>query len=217
MSLLISRVSKYDIRPRRWGDPARSTRVQAVLLATLLIASAVQRADAQRLEPYSTVSVSGGAVRDAREGFLHQFWMPEYVGEVFVSTPTHLGHLELGVSQHRYRPLSNDVPAFDAVLAYASWNIGVRFPRQVRIAVGPRLGVYFMDFDVASQSGIRTESEAAVGAQARITVHPLRFIGLYAGADYMQAFTFVRTRLYHFSGGLVVTIESPDWLIKGLR
>ena len=189
----------------------------AALVVALCFLGSTNDAHAQWREAYSTISFAGGLQQDAREGLLHTWWTPQKTREVFVSTPFYLGHLELGFSPHRFEPADQEVPAFDAYFGYAAWDIGVRFPKQVRLAAGPRLGVYFMDFDVDTTAGVRTETEMGFGGHVRLTVHPVWFVGVYAGASFFKMYTYEPIRLYQYSAGLVLTLRSPRWLKTVLR
>lgn len=197
----------------------RMARVVLLASACLLVLDVgqVQDVHAQGTKAYSSVSFAGGIQRDARSGPFHRYWTPIAEREAYVSTPFYLGHLELGFAPHRHEPVVESVPSFDAYFAYAAWDVGIRFPRQVRVAAGPRLGVYFMDFDVDTLSGARFESELALGGHVRLTIHPVSFVGVYAGASYLRTFTFVPIRLYQYSAGIVLTIRSPRWLVTVLR
>lgn len=198
------------------GAPLVTWGVVAVLVAAL--AHVPFEARGQSVAPYSTVSLNAGPFWDVKEELLHTYWTLEPVGEAFISTPFQIGQFEVGVMGTRHRPKTPRVPAYDAVLPYAAWDIGIRLPHEVRWAVGPRLGMVFMDFDVPEElASVSSESEVAIGAHARITVHPLPYVGLYVGASYMQTFTFVRLKLYQVSSGVVLTIRSPRWLIGVLR
>ncbi|HEX7071454.1 MAG TPA: hypothetical protein VF190_11640 [Rhodothermales bacterium] len=189
----------------------------APVLALFVAASFPRAAIAQRVEPFSSVSFSAGPQWETRTNALNAWWVFEPLGEAFVTTPFHLGQLELGVEAHRYHARRERTPAFDALLGYVAWDVGFRPRPDVRIAVGPRAGVYFMDFNVEAAPGLRTETEAALGWHARITVHPVPFVGLYAGGGFMQTYTNIRLRHYHASFGGVLTIKSPRWLRRVLR
>ena len=202
-------------RKRTLRAPAR---IAALLALLTLLTLAPIDAVGQGTAPYSTVSLNAGPFWDVKEGFLHTYWLLDPVGEAFLSTPFQMGQLELGVMGTHNQPRTPRVPAYDAIVPYAAWDIGFRLPHDVRWAAGPRLGMLFMDFDVPEElTSVSSESEVVIGAHARVTVHPLPYLGLYVGASYMQTFTFVRVKLYHVSSGIVLTIRSPRWLIGVLR
>ena len=190
--------------------------MRAFLLTLMLLGCSLNAAHGQRVAPYSTISVFGGFQHDMDIGALAPSWRVESVGEASVATPFYAGQLEAGATIHRYGALA-DVPPFDAVLAYVGWDVGIRYPRGVRLAVGPRVGMHFMDFDVDAVQGVRSESEVAVGGHVRLTVHPVPYIGLYAAATYMQTYTYIRMTQFYYSTGVVLTVPSPRWLIRVLE
>lgn len=186
--------------------------IGAVLGATIAVDAAAQRGAA-----FSSVSFNGGRQWDWRESNLYPRWIAEPRIEAFVSAPFHFGRVEIGAMQHNYEPLDDDLPHFDATFIYAAWNVGVRFPEVMRWSVGPRVGAYFMEFDVEAFRGEQTESELAIGAQARLTVDVTRWLGWYIGISYLETLTRVPVKNYHFSLGANITIQSPDWLVGVLR
>lgn len=187
------------------------------LVLLLLAPAAGSEAVAQSGGAFSSVSFNGGRQWDWRESSLYPRWVAEPRLEAFISAPFHFGRVEIGAMQHNYEPQSEEVPRFDATLVYAAWNVGVRFPEVMRWSVGPRVGAYVMEFDVEGFRGEQTESELAIGAQARLTVDVTRFFGWYIGISYLETLTRVPVKNYHFSLGANITIQSPEWLVGVLR
>jgi len=208
-------LDRFDGFPR----PFRHRSLPAYLWLTglLLLGTEVYPAQAQqRPEPFSTITLSVAGTQNLNRNFLHTFWKPGTGAEGRFSTPFYLGFVEVGGALHRYRA-DGDVPDFDALLLYAGWGLGADVVRQVRVEGSVRVGNYRMTFDDNTFAGVRTESELALMAQARLSLRPVGPVSFFAAGSYLQAYTFVRLKLWYASAGLSVRLRSPGWLQEVLR
>lgn len=165
---------------------------------------------------FSTVEVRAAGTVNFNHSFVHEFWEQGVGGEVFAATPFYAGYAELGGALHRYRAAA-DVPAFDAWALLAGWGVRLELGSRLRLEGGPRIGNYHMRFEEATFTGVRNESELALGAMGRLAVRPAGPVSVFVAGSYTRVFTFNRLKLWYASAGISYRFTSPTWLKDFLK
>lgn len=186
-------------------------------LLNLLLLSGAQQVHAQNPhEPFSTLELRLSGTQNVHRNFLHTYWQPGIGGDVALATPFYLGFAEAGVAYHRYRIDDPNVPAFHAVLLFAGWGLAAETNR-LRLEGSFRIGNYRMSFDENTFAGVRNESELALGVQGRVLVQVVGPVSVHVAGSYMQAYTFLRLKLWYASAGLSYRLQTPHWAEEFLR
>lgn len=189
------------------GRPIRSAML-------LLIALAAVTAPGLRAQApggaFAEMRLSAGGVENSAAGALRPGWRPSRGWAVRLESPVDTGFLELGMRFLPYAPRDAENPAFDALLLHAGWGIAWQPAPALRVSGAARVGNLYLRFDERGDPYARSESELAVGAAARVELHPVPFLGVYAEAAQERVFTAVRMNLRHVSGGLVVRLRTPS-------
>ena len=208
---LVTQLSHSSTRPHVHTP----SRFSLFLLLALAVAGFVALpAQAQeRTEPFSTVELRVGGTSNVNRNFLHEFWKRGTGVELSFGTPFYLGFLEFGSALQRYEALG-DVPGFGAVWLYAGWGLGVDVADRLRLEGSARIGNYHMGFDDAATefAGVANESELAMMVNARVAVRAVGPVSIYVSGSYMQAYTFLRLKLWYASAGLSFRFKTPDGL-----
>lgn len=193
-------------------------RPSLVLIGLILFGLAAPPGQAQpRVEPFSTVEFRLAGAQNVNRNFLHEFWKPGGGVDATVSTPFYLGFLEFGTALHRY-DADRDVPGFGALWLYAGWGLGVDVADRLRLEGSGRIGNYQMSFDSGSEfTGVINESELAMMVQTRLAVRPAGPVSVFVSGSYLQAYTFLRLKLWYVTAGLNYRLNSPEWLKDFLR
>jgi len=168
--------------------------------------------------PFETLEFRFSGARNVNQNFLHTFWQQGTGGEFSVATPFYLGYAEVGGAYHRYPVKQFTVPAFDAVLTFAGWGLGVGVADRLRLEGGVRIGTYRMTFDeITDFPGVKNESELALLLHARLAIRPVGPVSLHLGGSYMKVYTSLTMNLWYASAGLSYRLNSPNWLKDFLR
>lgn len=179
-----------------------------LLLLLLLTTPAVAQSTA---EPFDYVEFQVSGTRNVNSNFLHEFWNRGTGAGATLSTPFYLGFVEFGGAYHRYHAFRS-VPDFDALLIYTGWGLGVDVLDRIRLEGSTRVGNYRMTFDENTFAGVKHESEFALMFNARAAVRPVGPLSVYVSGSYLQAYTFLRLKLWYVSAGLSYRLRSPNWL-----
>ncbi|MEX0820868.1 MAG: hypothetical protein WD021_01880 [Rhodothermales bacterium] len=166
---------------------------------------------------FSRITISGGADATIHSPRLLPDWKPGRGGHLSVSTPFYFGEAEAGAAFHRYDAQTTDVPRFDALMAFVGWGVRLAPAESFSWYNGMRVGSYRMAFDEETFPGIRNESELSIGLQTRIDVHLTPALNVYIAGRYNRTYTAPRLDLAYLSGGLAISLESPEWLVTLLR
>ena len=187
----------------------RSCLLLFILALTPLLPAQAQ----QRTEPFSTVDLRVNGTSNVNRNFLHAFWKPGTGVDGSIATPFYLGFIEFGGAIHRYNA-DRDVPGFGALWLYAGWGLGADVADRLRLESSARIGNYRMTFDTAETefAGVANESELAMMVNARVAVRMVGPVSVYVSGSYMQAYTFIRLKLWYASAGLSFRLTTPDGL-----
>ncbi len=171
----------------------------------------------QPTEPFSTVELRLAGTRNINHNFLHEFWQPGSGADATLATPFYLGFIEIGTAVHRYEA-KQEVPGFAALWLYAGWGLGTDVTDRIRLEGSGRIGNYHMSFDSGSEfTGVINESELALMVQSRLAVRPVGRVSVFVSGSYLQAYTFLRLKLWYVTAGLSYRVNSSEWLKGFLR
>lgn len=168
-------------------------------------------------EPFSRIEVYGGGTYDVGSSRIHDFWAPDYGGELSFRTPFYFGDAELGAAYHRFEALTEDVPRFDAIHVFAGWGLALKPVDRISWYNGFRIGNNRMTFDEETFHGVKNESEFLLGAQSKLTIRLFKQTGIFGAAHFTQTYTYIRFRTVYVSAGLTTSFASPSWLQTFLR
>ena len=199
-------------------SPLLFLRPSLMLTCLILLGMTAPPGQAQQpTEPFSTVELRLAGTRNINHNFLHEFWNPGSGGEATLATPFYLGFIEIGTAVHRYEA-KQEVPGFAALWLYAGWGLGVDVTDRIRLEGSGRIGNYHMSFDSGSEfTGVINESELALMVQSRLSVRPVGRVSLFVSGSYLQAYTFLRLKLWYVTAGLSYRVNSSEWLKGFLR
>ena len=200
------------MRPSDSPTPQRSGSFFLLTLALAALTALPAQAQ-QRTEPFSTVEFRISGTSNVNRNFLHEFWKRGTGVEVSLATPFYLGFLEFGGTIHRYEA-EQDVPGFGAMWLYAGWGLGIEVANRLRLESSARIGNYRMTFDNAETefAGVANESELAMMVNARVAVRAAGPVSVYVSGSYLQAYTFLRLKLWYASAGLSFRLQTPEGL-----
>ncbi len=193
-------------------------RPSLLLFCLILLGMTAHPGQAQQpTEPFSTVDLRLAGTRNINRNFLHEFWKPGGGVEATLATPFYLGFLEVGTAVHRYEA-EQDVPGFGALWLYAGWGLGVDVADRIRLEGSGRIGNYHMSFDSGSEfTGVINESELALMVQSRLAIRPAGSVSVFVSGSYLQAYTFLRLKLWYVTAGLSYRLNTSEWLKGFLR
>ena len=171
----------------------------------------------KRSEPFSTLELRLAGTTNINRNFLHEFWKPGGGVDATLATPFYLGFLEFGTAVHRY-DAEQEVPGFGALWLYAGWGLGADVTDRIRLEGSGRIGNYHMSFDEGSEfTGVINESELALMLHTRLAVRPAGPVSVFVSGSYLQAYTFLRLKLWYVTAGLSYRLSSPEWVKELLR
>ncbi len=182
------------------------------LVLFLFLQASTFTAAAQPAGAFETLELHALGAANVNRTFLHTLWRARPGAGLSAETPFYLGRIEVGGAWQRFAAATPTVPRFDALLLYLGWGFRWRLSRSLSWQNTVRLGNYRMTFDEQTFSGVRNESETAVGFAAGLDLRLLRSLGLRVGGHYMKAFTFRRLHLFHVEVGLSYSLKTPEWL-----
>lgn len=183
----------------------------------LLVATFLAAGPSNAQEAFSRISASVGRAENVNRTDIHEFWAGDAGAEIALSTPFYVGEAELGVALHRYDALDQEVPRFHVLFTHLGWRINLSPFDLVSWYNGFEMGNYRMTFDEETFQGVRNESELTLGLQTRFELRYSAIVRFYAAGRYMRTYTQPRMQLAFVSGGVRVTLDSPDWLMTILR
>ena len=187
-----------------------------LLLLGLTLCLLPPQAQAQT-EPFETIELRVSGTANVNRNFLHNFWNQGTGVQVALATPFYLGFVEAGSALHRYEAVG-EVPGLSAVWLYAGWGLGLDLADRLRLEGSARIGNYHMSFDEASAfASVVNESELAVMLHARAALRAAGPAYIYVSGSYLQAYTFIRMKLWYVSAGVSFRLPSPNWLKVFLR
>lgn len=194
----------------------RAGTLRAALL--LALALAVPPAAAQLEAPWSSLRISGGAAESVTRIGMHTWWRPTMGGLVRVEAPFEAGFLEAGARRMPLDARSEQVPSYTALLVWAGWGAAWRPVGPVRLSAAARAGLLRMNFaEDIEFAGVRSESEIALGAAARLELIASSRFGLFAEVAGERVFTAVPMDQVHATAGMVLRLSTPAWLRRVLE
>lgn len=184
------------------------------LLVALVLALVPTRLPAQaRAAPFETLDLSLVVLADVNRGALHRWWSPGPALAVGVTTPFHLGSLELGLQYAHPTAHRDDVPGFRSLFVYAGWGGGHDLGGGLTAGAGVRLGIMAMRFDGDTLPGDRTrESELGVAGRGALRWMPAGGWFGEASVSYQSVFTHRRMEQVFLAAGIGRRFVTPAWL-----
>lgn len=187
---------------------------RVVCLVTLLAASAhAQPGDWSELVPSVGVSVplaeGFGPDWTAGTGAAARLDLPAYRGRVRAA---------LGVARYPANREDTALPDFSMVSATLGWGPDRALGR-LRVAAGAQVGAVLFRFDRVNDGTFEnvTETEAAVGAWARLSLPLASRLRVWAEAETLRLALAEPTYVTTASAGLAVRLDTPGWLREALR
>jgi hypothetical protein len=184
------------------------------LLVVLVIALMPARLPGQaRAAPFETLDLGLAVLADVNRGALHRWWSPGPAVAVGVTTPFHLGSLELGLQYAHPTAHRDDVPGFRSLFVYAGWGGGQDLGGGVTAGGGIRVGVMAMRFDGDTLPDDRTrESELGVAGRAALRWMSAGAWFGEAAVSYQSVFTHRRMEQVFLAAGIGRRFATPAWL-----
>ena len=184
-----------------------------LLLLSLAVAAFPAEAQSPSSVPFGTVSLSLGAVLDARRSANLEGWESSPGIEFRALFPFYAGTVEFGVAQSSLDSRIADVPDFCARYIFIGWGAALRPVRRLGWRTGARLGVYDLQFDDASlPEYAQSENEVATELVTELDAQLGRGWSAIGSAAGRLVFTEPRIRQLTLSAGLRRTFASPEWL-----
>ena len=190
-------------------------RLALCLLALCTAAPARAQAVASALWPAAGVAapVAGGV-----EG-----WTGGTGVAARLETPLYGGRARLAVRALRYEASAEGRPPFLLLLPAVGWTRSARLPGGVEVGAGAAVGAALFRFgaDPSFTGNLQNETEAAVGALARLDVPLGRLVGgrlaLWAEAEATRVALARPVTLASVTAGLSVRLDAPGGVQAVLR
>lgn len=187
-------------------------------IVIVLLLGAARPADAQRAEPFSTLTVSAGVGRTANESALRTAWRPGTAVEGRLETPFYAGAVDVLVRYMAYESTRAGITDFDGTDVHLGWHLTAVLPLGVRMGAGVRLGAYRMTFaDVPASSNQHSEHEIATALTTRLERELGSGWRLSVMASSERVLLARPVRRVFVGAGLSRTFGTPGWLQEVLR
>ncbi|MBA3890236.1 MAG: hypothetical protein H0X64_06875 [Gemmatimonadaceae bacterium] len=203
--------------PARRARPV-ACRGIAVLAATLLLVADTTSLGAQApasphsRAPYSSLTVSVAASRQASSGRLDDYWDAGRGVRIDIHTPFYLGDAGLTATTLRYATRTASQPGFRAIVAGANWRFPIGTTARLRPALSVEAGNFMTIFDGDQPKGLGKESEIYAGGGASLGVAIAAGTAAVFGADARHVFTSTPIRMVSLHAGIAHTFATPGWL-----
>ena len=186
------------------------------LRALALLALAVPAASAQG--DWSSLAPGLGVAAPPAGGFGAE-WTPTAGLRAGVTSPAYGGLVRAALGARGYAASRDDLPDFWLASASAGWGPTAALPRGLRLSGGVLAGVAHLRFEALDGVPFQntTETEAAVGAWARLDVPVTGTVRLWTEAELLRVALAEPVTLATGSAGLAVRVETPGWLRGLLR
>lgn len=164
-------------------------------------------------KPFETISIEIRFLAAAADETFERYWDPGPGALVGAAAPFYAGFVEMGVHLFENKKSDPEVPAFDAYYLYLGWGYEWTLPLDLRAGGALRAGGLYMDFDdPALPSEGRTESELAIGFDARLRYPLSSGWSILVGGDYRRILTQKPIDYYFFGAGAAYAFETPGSL-----
>jgi hypothetical protein len=185
-----------------------------VLLVALAFAQVPVRLPAQsRPAPFATLDLGLAVLADVNHGELHRWWSPGPAVGIGVTTPFHLGTLELGLQYAHPTAHRGDVPGFRSLFLYAGWGGGHGLGGGLTAGGGLRVGMMAMRFDGDTlPHDRRRESELGVAGRVALRWMPADDWFGEASLSYQSILTHRRMEQLFLAAAVGRRFATPAWL-----
>lgn len=186
-------------------------RASSLLLALQLVSAPL--AAQARAAPFETLDLGLTVLADVNRGALHRWWAPGPAVALGVTTPFHLGSLELGLQYAHPSAVRGDVPGFRSLFLFAGWGGGRDLGGGFNAAGGFRVGVMAMRFDGDTLPDERAgESELGVAVRAALRWMPAGAWFAETSVSYQSVLTNTRMEQVFLAAGIGRRFATPAWL-----
>lgn len=176
------------------------------------------RAQTARPEPFSAVTIRGGATRFSVDSRLSRYYSPETGFVIEASTPFELGELAVTGERGTFASVGGANPDFHGTLALLAWRYPQRLFGPVSARLGAHAGVMQFSFqDSLINSGLRKERELVMGVSGSIELRVLSRVSAFVMGEYSHVWLHVPVHLARVSGGVGYTLSTPAWLRNFLK
>ena len=180
----------------------------ALLLLALGSSVQAQTGDWRTLEPALGVALPLGG------GFGPE-WTARPGLAARLDAPAYGGRARLAVRVASYATPDPALPEFLSVAASLGWGLEAALPAGLRLGGGPQVGALHLRFDDEDGrfgGNLQNETEATVGAWARLDVPLTRRVSLWAEADVLRVAFADPATITSLGAGLAVRLDTPGWL-----
>ena len=190
-------------------------------LWTIAVASALFRAalaQTGRPEPFSQLTLRGGATRFSADSRLSRYYSPETGFLVEVSTPFEFGELAITGERATFTSVGAVHPDFRGTLGMLTWRYSQRLFGPISAALGAHAGAMQFSFqDTVINAGLRKERELLLGVNGSLEARIVSGFAAFVMGEYSHVRLHVPVHLARLSAGVGYTVSTPIWLRDFLR
>jgi len=190
-------------------------------LWTVAVVSTLSRAalaQTGRPEPFSQLTLRGGATRFSADSRLSRYYIPETGFLVEVSTPFDFGELAITGERATFTSVGAVHPDFHGTLGMLAWRYPQRLFGPISAALGAHAGAMQFSFqDTVINAGLRKERELLLGVNGSLEARMVSGLSAFVMAEYSHVRLHVPVHLARLSAGVGYTVPTPVWLRDFLR
>jgi hypothetical protein len=190
-------------------------------LWTVAIVSTLSRAalaQTGRPEPFSRLTLRGGATRFSADSRLSRYYTPATGFLVEVSTPFEFGELAVTGERATFTSVGAAHPDFHGTLGMLAWRYPQHLFGPISAALGAHAGAMQFSFqDTVINAGLRKERELLFGVNGSLEARIVSGVSAFVMGEYSHVRLHVPVHLARLSVGVGYTTSTPIWLRDFLR
>lgn len=171
-----------------------------------------------RPEPFSRLTIRGGATRFFVDSRLSRYYSPQTGFVVEASTPFELGELAITGERARFTSVGGAHPDFHGTLGMLAWRYPHRLIGPISAAMGAHAGAMQFSFqDTVINAGLRKERELLLGVDGSLEARIVSGLSAFVMGEYSHVRLHVPVHLARASAGIGYCVRTPMWLRDFLR
>jgi hypothetical protein len=168
--------------------------------------------------PFSIITIRVNGAINSNNTIFHQYWNPEFGGELIFEMPFYAGNIQAGLHLFPYSGKSDFQPDFLSLYFFIGWGLRIQLISELFWTNTLRIGSYQMNFE---DSGIHEsqalESELGIGVFTEAGYMVSKNWSFQTSLGLIYVATNKPLRLFMITGGVSCSFDTPEWLRKLLR
>jgi hypothetical protein len=168
-------------------------------------------------EPFSALSISADYIYNSENYDLNQYYRTKNGFDISAQTQFYFGKIQIGNSLSFSEGYMKQQPEYLSNFLYLGWGEDLFLHERIGIYLGIKFGPTFMIFeDPELNKYKRTESEIALGTNAKIKLKLINNLYLNSTLEFIKLFTEINIRKLYYLIGISYNFEMPSWISSAI-